>query len=68
MNCQFISSPPLLPSGWVWGICHASPGVPVPEQERINHPGGPPYTPCQTFPAEEEAQECNPQSRAATEM
>lgn len=58
----------LLSSEWVWGLRHASFGVPVPKQECINHLGGPPYTPCQTFPAEEEAQECNSQGRAATEM
>lgn len=55
-------------SEWVWGVCYASSGVPVPEQECVNHFGGTPYTPRETFPAEEEAQECNPQSRAFTEM
>lgn len=67
----FISSPPsppLLPSERVRGICHASSGVPIPKQECVKHSGGTPYTPRQTFPAEEEAQECNPQGRAATEM
>lgn len=58
----------LLPSERVRGIRHASSGVPVPEQECANDSGGTSYTPRQTFPAEEEAQECHPQSRAATEM
>lgn len=52
----------------VWGIGHASTGVPVPKQECFNHSGGTPNPPCQAFPAETEAQECNSQGRAASEM
>lgn len=52
----------------VWGICHASAGVPVPKQECFNHAGGTPHPSGQAFPAEAEAQECNPPGRAASEM
>lgn len=63
-----LPSHPLLPSERVRGISHATSGVPIPKQECVKHSGGTPYTPRQTFPAEEEAQERNPQGRAATEM
>ncbi len=58
----------LLPSERVRSVSHASFGVPVSEQECFNHSGGTPDAPRQTLPAEEETQECNSQSRAATEM
>lgn len=61
-----LSSSP--PSERVWGIGHASIGVPIPKQKCFNYAGGTPNPSCQAFPAETEAQECNAQGRAASEM
>lgn len=38
-----LDFPPFI-SQWMWGVHYASTGVPVPQQECINYPGGTPDT------------------------